>query len=99
MSLNISGAVLNSSSDSAAHHRFTVVVACLAFLLVIAGGLVTSNNAGLAVPDWPTIFGSLYKIPPLIGGVQFDNIHRMIGEFYEHINSVMLVRAQRMYTR
>ena len=35
------------------------------FLLIIAGALVTSNDAGLSVPDWPTSFGFLYKIPRL----------------------------------
>jgi cytochrome c oxidase assembly protein subunit 15 len=55
-------------------------VAVLAFLLLIAGGLVTSNNAGLAVPDWPTSFGSLYKMPRMIGGVKFEHGHRMVAE-------------------
>ncbi len=64
-----------------AHHRFTVLVASCIFLLIIAGALVTSNDAGLSVPDWPTSFGSLYRIPPLVGGVQFEHIHRMIAEF------------------
>src|SRR5215510_389300 len=75
------GAVLNSSEYHAAHHWFTVVVATLAFLLIVAGGLVTSNNAGLAVPDWPTSFGHLFKIPKMIGGVKFEHGHRMIAEF------------------
>jgi heme a synthase len=47
----------------------------------VAGGLVTSNNAGLAVPDWPTSFGHLFKIPKMIGGVKFEHGHRMIAEF------------------
>jgi heme a synthase len=58
-----------------------VFVAVLAFLLIVAGGLVTSNNAGLAVPDWPTSFGHLFKIPKMIGGVKFEHGHRMIAEF------------------
>jgi cytochrome c oxidase assembly protein subunit 15 len=52
----------------------------LAFLLLIAGGLVTSNNAGLAVPDWPTSFGSIYRMPRMIGGVKFEHGHRMVAE-------------------
>jgi heme a synthase len=55
-------------------------VAVLAFLLLIAGGLVTSNNAGLAVPDWPTSFGSLYKWPRMVGGVKFEHGHRVVAE-------------------
>jgi heme a synthase len=49
-------------------------------LLIVAGALVTSNDAGLSVPDWPTSFGSLYKIPRLVGGVRFEHTHRMIAQ-------------------
>ncbi len=68
------------SSYNSAHHRFTVLVAVLAFVLLIAGGLVTSNNAGLSVPDWPTSFGSLYRMPHMVGGVKFEHGHRMLAE-------------------
>ncbi len=74
------GAVLTPVPYNAAHHRFTVFVAVLAFLLLIAGGLVTSNNAGLAVPDWPTSFGSMYRMPQMIGGVKFEHGHRVVAE-------------------
>jgi cytochrome c oxidase assembly protein subunit 15 len=57
-----------------------VVLACWTFLLIIAGALVTSNDAGLSVPDWPTSFGSWYKIPKLVGGVKFEHTHRMIAQ-------------------
>jgi cytochrome c oxidase assembly protein subunit 15 len=63
-----------------AHHRFAVFLAFWVFLLIIAGALVTSNDAGLSVPDWPTSFGSLYKIPKLVGGVKFEHTHRMIAQ-------------------
>ena len=62
------------------HHRLAVVLACWTFLLIIAGALVTSNDAGLSVPDWPTSFGSWYKIPKLVGGVKFEHTHRMIAQ-------------------
>jgi heme a synthase len=61
-------------------HRLAVVLAYWTFLLIIAGALVTSNDAGLSVPDWPTSFGSWYKIPHLVGGVQFEHTHRMIAQ-------------------
>ena len=38
---------------------YTVVVAFCTLLLVVAGGLVTSNDAGLSVPDWPLSYGDL----------------------------------------
>ncbi|HEY6938819.1 MAG TPA: hypothetical protein VI424_16790, partial [Terriglobales bacterium] len=55
-------------------------MACATFLLLIAGALVTSNDAGLSVPDWPTSFGSLYKLPRMVGGVKFEHGHRMVAE-------------------
>lgn len=61
-------------------HRFAVILACWTFLLIIAGALVTSDDAGLSVPDWPTSFGSWYKIPKLVGGVKFEHTHRMIAQ-------------------
>jgi cytochrome c oxidase assembly protein subunit 15 len=64
-----------------AHHRFAVFTASITFCLIIAGALVTSNDAGLSVPDWPTSFGSLYKIPRMVGGVRFEHTHRMVAEF------------------
>jgi heme a synthase len=66
-------------------------VAALAFLLIVAGGLVTSNNAGLAVPDWPTSFGHLFKIPKMIGGVKFEHSHRMIAEFVGLLTIIVAV--------
>src|SRR5690349_22510192 len=62
-------------------HRFAVVLSTCIFLLIVAGALVTSNDAGLSVPDWPTSFGSVYKIPPMVGGVRFEHGHRRAAEF------------------
>jgi cytochrome c oxidase assembly protein subunit 15 len=70
-----------STPYNRAHHRFAVFVACATFLLLIAGALVTSNDAGLSVPDWPTSYGSYYKLPPWTGGIVYEHTHRMIAEF------------------
>jgi len=93
------GAVLSSSTYNAAQHRFTIFVATLAFLLIVAGGLVTSNNAGLAVPDWPTSFGHLFKIPRMIGGVKFEHSHRMIAEFVGLLTIIVAVWTWRVDRR
>ncbi|MGB8009926.1 MAG: COX15/CtaA family protein [Terriglobales bacterium] len=52
--------------------------ACATFVLIIAGALVTSNDAGLSIPDWPTSFGS-FSIPPWHGGIQYEWSHRAIA--------------------
>ena len=52
-------------------------VAAAGFLLVIAGGLVTSTGSGLAVPDWPLSYGTLF--PPMVGGIRYEHGHRVIA--------------------
>ncbi len=81
------------------HHIFCVALASLVFLLIIAGALVTSNDAGLAVPDWPTSFGSLYKIPPMVGGVKYEHGHRMLAEFVGLLTITMCVWTFRVERR
>ena len=58
-------------------HRFTRFVAATTFLLLIAGGVVTSTDAGLSVPDWPLSYGQLF--PPMVGGILYEHSHRLIA--------------------
>jgi cytochrome c oxidase assembly protein subunit 15 len=58
------------------------VAVAATFLLVVAGGLVTSNEAGLAVVDWPNTFGYnmfLYPLSRMTGGIYFEHAHRLFG--------------------
>ncbi|MBZ5536493.1 MAG: COX15/CtaA family protein [Acidobacteriia bacterium] len=59
-------------------HRFLVFLSLATLFLIVAGALVTSNDAGLSVPDWPTSFGS-FRMPPMVGGVMYEHGHRMIA--------------------
>jgi len=58
-------------------HRFAVFTVCWTALLLIAGALVTSNDAALAVPDWPKSFGTW--TPHMVGGVFYEHSHRVIA--------------------
>jgi len=58
-------------------HKFALFVAGWAALLVCAGALVTSEDAALAVPDWPLSYGSI--TPPMVGGIAFEHSHRVIA--------------------
>jgi cytochrome c oxidase assembly protein subunit 15 len=80
-------------------HRCAVVLSCCIFLLIIAGALVTSEDAGLSVPDWPTSFGSIYKIPPMVGGVKFEHTHRMIAEGVGLLTILFCIAAFRVDRR
>jgi cytochrome c oxidase assembly protein subunit 15 len=58
-------------------HRFAIFVALWTILLLIAGALVTSNDAALSVPDWPKSYGTW--TPPMLGGVLYEDSHRKIA--------------------
>jgi len=58
-------------------HAFAVILAAATLVLIIAGGLVTSTDSGLSVPDWPLSYGMLF--PPMIGGIRFEHTHRVIA--------------------
>ncbi|MCC7084021.1 MAG: COX15/CtaA family protein [Pirellulales bacterium] len=45
-------------------HRWAVLLACATFPLLWVGGLVTTTDAGMAVPDWPNTYGyNLFLYP------------------------------------
>ena len=58
-------------------HRFALCTAIATFVLLIAGGLVTSTGSGLAVPDWPLSYGTWF--PPMVGGILYEHGHRMVA--------------------
>ena len=66
-----------SRANKRALHLFCVLLAVSTFMLIIAGGLVTSNDAGLSVPDWPLSYGQW--MPQMVGGVFYEHGHRMIA--------------------
>lgn len=74
---------------------YTKIVAAATFVLLLAGGMVTSTASGLAVPDWPLSFGQW--MPPMEGGVLYEHGHRMIASFVGLlivIEAVWLWRAE-----
>ena len=71
---------VRSGVDNSYHrglHYFALITTCATFLLIIAGALVTSNDAGLSVPDWPLSHGQL--MPEMSGGVFYEHGHRMVA--------------------
>jgi cytochrome c oxidase assembly protein subunit 15 len=61
-----------------AHHYYALFTAYATFVVIVAGALVTSNEAGLAVPDWPTSFHT-FRMPRMVGGVLYEHGHRMLA--------------------
>ncbi len=58
-------------------HRFSLLTVGATLFLVFAGGMVTSTQSGLAVPDWPLSYGML--MPPMVGGIFYEHGHRMVA--------------------
>lgn len=52
------------------------------FPLIFMGGLVTSKDAGLSVPDWPNSYGyNMFLFPPSkwVANIFFEHTHRLLG--------------------
>ena len=63
-------------------NRFAVLTAFATFLLLGLGGLVTSHDAGMSVPDWPNTYGyNMFLFPPAqwIGGIFYEHTHRLLA--------------------
>src|ERR1700691_3840439 len=61
-------------------HWFAVLTAVATFLLLGAGGLVTSHEAGMSVPDWPNSYGYnmfAFPISKWTGGIFYEHTHRL----------------------
>lgn len=81
---------------------FAKVAVAATFLLVVAGGLVTSNEAGLAVVDWPNTFGSnmfLYPLARMTGGIYYEHAHRLFGALVGLTTIALAFRLWRRETR
>jgi cytochrome c oxidase assembly protein subunit 15 len=63
-------------------HRFACFCAGSVLFLICIGGLVTSNEAGMSVPDWPTTYGYNMFYFPLsdwVGGIFYEHSHRLVA--------------------
>jgi heme a synthase len=63
-------------------HRFSKFLVVCTVLLILAGSLVTSHDAGLSVPDWPTSYGwNMFTFPPSmwVANILYEHGHRLIA--------------------
>ena len=63
-------------------HRFAVFTALASLVLIAVGGLVTSKEAGMSVPDWPNSYGYnmfLFPVSKWVGGILYEHSHRLIA--------------------
>lgn len=78
-------------------HRFCIAMSVLTGGLLTAGALVTSNDAGLSIPDWPLAYGSM--IPPFVGGIRYEFTHRVIAGIVATLTIVLAAWLWRTESR
>ena len=75
-------------------YRIALITAGATFLLIVIGGIVTSTESGLAVPDWPTTFGYnmfLYPLSEMVGGILYEHSHRLMGSLVGLLTTILFI--------
>ena len=75
-------------------HWFAVLTAVATFLLLGAGGLVTSHEAGMSVPDWPNSYGYnmfAFPISKWTGGIFYEHTHRLWASVVGLMTTILAV--------
>src|SRR5438094_9326522 len=78
--------------DNVGLHRFALFTAFCTALLIFIGGLVTSTESGLSVPDWPTTYGwNMFSFPfsKWVGGIFYEHCHRLLASFVGFLTVVL----------
>lgn len=73
---------------------FAVLTAFTTFLLIGLGGLVTSHEAGMSVPDWPTTYGYnmfLFPVDKWVGGIFYEHSHRLLASWVGLLTTILAV--------
>ena len=86
-------------------HRLGCLLATVVFPLIWVGGLVTTSDAGMAVPDWPGTYGYnmfLYPIETWLFGpfdLLIEHGHRQLGALAGLIAIALVVATYRTESR
>jgi cytochrome c oxidase assembly protein subunit 15 len=80
------------------HHpwlnRFAWLTAAATFLLIGLGGLVTSHEAGMSVPDWPTTYGyNMFLFPLHLWhcNIFYEHTHRLLASMVGLLTTILTV--------
>lgn len=91
-----------AAPPSSGLHAFAVLTAAATLLLIVAGGLVTSTESGLSVPDWPTTYGqNMFTFPPskMVGGILYEHTHRLVASTVGMLTIVLAIWLARREER
>ncbi|HEX4053466.1 MAG TPA: COX15/CtaA family protein [Tepidisphaeraceae bacterium] len=77
-------------------HGLALITAAATFPLIFMGGLVTSHQAGMSVPDWPNSWGyNMFTFPPSkwVGGILFEHTHRLAATVVGMLTIALMIAA------
>jgi cytochrome c oxidase assembly protein subunit 15 len=75
-------------------HRFACFCAGSVLFLICIGGLVTSHEAGMSVPDWPNTYGyNMFLFPweDWVGNIFFEHSHRLVAFAVSTLSCVLAI--------
>jgi cytochrome c oxidase assembly protein subunit 15 len=75
-------------------HRYACFCAGSVLFLICIGGLVTSNEAGMSVPDWPNTYGyNMFFFPwqDWVGGIFYEHSHRLVAAGVSTLATILAI--------
>jgi cytochrome c oxidase assembly protein subunit 15 len=95
------GRFLQTMSDSSKPtsrgvYRFAVLTTVFTILLLMAGALVTNNEAGDSIPSWPLADNHALIPAHFVGGIRFEYSHRVIAGIVSLLTLVLAVWVTRV---
>src|SRR5258708_4613889 len=74
----------------------SILTAFATLCLICIGGLVTSHEAGMAVPDWPTSYGyNMFFFPFLkwwrVGNIFYEHSHRLFASGVGLLTTILAI--------
>src|SRR5262245_21838028 len=83
---------MSGSQSNSWLRRFSWLTALCTLGLIAVGGLVTSHEAGMAVPDWPNTYGYnmfLFPFSKWVGGIFYEHSHRLVASLVGLLTSIL----------
>src|SRR5689334_10894796 len=93
---------MSQTSYNRALHTIALLTAAATFPLIFMGGLVTSHQAGMSVPDWPNSYGYnmwLFPISKWKGGIFYEHTHRLMGTVVGLLSILLVIWAYKTDAR
>ncbi len=76
-----------------------MAISLLTLGLLFIGGMVTSTDSGLSVPDWPTTYNyNMFTFPPsmMVGGIFYEHGHRLVASLVGFLMILLSVALFRL---